>query len=229
MAKIADPASRAHAHAPASRQPKDVGLDANALRSIDLAKLIGTHDSNNDKKMSVGEMQAALLAGLENVLPQHTANGEAKWDTLSREYSRHRQELSDKVDTGWDAHLEETEMSPPDGAIPDYAWGQALQDAIPPPKPSDAMTPDEERAHGDFVLDQINEFAAMDTNRDGHLSKEEFMAYHTVLTNAKWAFAKADVDGDGQLTIAEMTQMQELLGENDPIVQHLLASAQKEL
>jgi hypothetical protein len=51
------------------------------------------------------------------------------------------------------------------------------------------------------------------------------MSHNMFLTNALKAFEENDKDHDNALSFAEMTQMKEYVGENDPILQHILASA----
>jgi len=58
-----------------------------------------------------------------------------------------------------------------------------------------------------------------------HHAPPRFMSHNMFLTNALKAFEENDKDHDNALSFAEMTQMKEYVGENDPILQHILASA----
>ena len=54
-------------------------------------------------------------------------------------------------------------------------------------------------------LTQEQIFEKKDTNHDGFLSKEEFMAHKKKPAKAEKHFAKMDTNGDGKLSLAEFT------------------------
>merc|ERR1711871_220136 len=179
---------------------------------------------NGDGKLSPDEMAKAIEAGLSRTLPAHKQTVDQKWQELVKEYNQHRAKLQ-KYHPSEAAQAEADASVAPPGTIPEAGYRQAVYDGHPFTR---HLTPEQSKEHAVFIEDQINVFSEMDENRDGHLSREEFIAHHTFLTKGKRAFAEADTDGDGHLTLGVMTQMQELMGENDPILQHLLASAHDE-
>ena len=221
----ADAAAEAHATKDRRRSnPKEDGLDPGDQKTLDVTKLLGVADGNGDGKLSSDEMAKAIEAGLSRTLPAHKQSVHQKWGELVAEYNQHRARLK-KYHPSEAAQAEADASAAPPGTIPEEGYRQAVYESHPFTR---HMTPEESKQHAAFIEDQINVFGEMDENHDGHLSREEFIAHHTFLSNGKKAFQDADTDGDGNLTLGEMTQMQELIGENDPILQHLLASAHDE-